>query len=471
VKILLEAQKTEIGYQSFQDLKEYYIDEDFIKKNPDCWKIINFISDNPFSTQEEISNRFNFSKNELIEKNKKIRETDWAQDYIINSGIGSKYWKNTIIPSIQSGKAQAVLDEKYSYPDRVGLCPGLSCMFFCSFCGRNYSAFYKREFGEKGFQVFKQIIDQTPEGVNKKNVYHITGGLEPLTFPRIGDLISYAREKGFDMEMQTNGYNLNPDFIEKHPGIKDLSILRVSLYGVDDHSTFEVTKNKKGYEIVRKNLIDFLKLRTKIKVGLNYVLLHDHLDHALKLLDYIKEINIESGNQIDFLTLREDFSDRATNISGKEREKLHRIFNDVQTRLEDKNLDRLHIDYGYALEAIRKNKESFEPLKRVDYKQLRPKVFPQIAVMIDAKGDVYSYHEAAFLDREGAKRYSIGVIDQEHSMRDVISNFLDTNGIDPLPSDTGYLDAFDHVTTLFLNQLESDIKFGIPWSQGPIKIP
>ena len=48
----VEAQKTEIGYQSFQDSKEYYIDEDFIEENPDCWKIINFISDNPFSTQE-----------------------------------------------------------------------------------------------------------------------------------------------------------------------------------------------------------------------------------------------------------------------------------------------------------------------------------------------------------------------------------------------------------------------------------
>ena len=468
----LGTQKTEIGYQSFQDSKEYYVDEDFIEKNPDCWKIINFISDNPFSTQEEISNRFNFSKNELIEKNKKIRETDWAQDYIINSGIGSKYWKNTIIPSIQSGKAQAVLDEKYSYPDRVGLCPGLSCMFFCSFCGRNYSAFYKREFGEKGFQVFKQIIDQTPEGVNKKNVYHITGGLEPLTFPRIGDLISYAREKGFDMEMQTNGYNLRPSFIEKHPGIKDLSILRVSLYGVDDHSTFEVTKNKKGYEIVRKNLIDFLKLKTKIKVGLNYVLLHDHLDHALKLLDYIKEINIESGNQIDFLTLREDFSDRATSISGKEREQLYSIFNDVQTRLEDKNLDRLHIDYGYALEAIRKNKESFEPLKRVDYKQLRPKVFPQIAVMVDPKGDVYAYHEATFLDREGSERYSIGVVDKDHSLEYIVKEFVEnSDGItEPLPHDVDYLDAFDYVITVFLNQAEGDVKFGIPWSKGPIKV-
>ena len=468
--MILEAQKTEIGYQSFQNSKEYYVDDDFIEENPDCWKIINFISDNPFSTQEEISNRFNFSKNELIEKNKKIRESDWAQNYIVNSGIGSKYWKNTIIPTIQSGKAKAVLDEKYSYPDRIGLCLGLSCNFFCTFCGRNYSAAYERELGDKGFEMFKQIIDQTPKGINKKSVYHITGGLEPLTFPRVGDLISYAKNKGFDMEMQTNGSYLTSDFIKKHPGIKDLSILRVSLYGVDHDSTFEVTKNKKGYDIVRKNLIDFLKLKTKIKVGLNYVLLHDHLDHALKLLDYIKEINIESGNQIDFLTLREDFSDRATIISGEEREKLHSIFNDVQIRLKDKNLDRLHIDYGYALEAIRKNNESFEPLKRVDYKQLRPKVFPQIAVMIDPKGDVYAYHEAAFLDREGAKRYSIGVVDQEHSIQDVISDFLNTKGIDPIPSDTGYLDAFDHVTTLFLNQLESDIKFDIPWSQGPLKI-
>ena len=466
----MENKNVNVGYNfSKQDMKEYFVDEEFINQNPKCWDIIKLLSNNPFTTQEEICERFHISKEELIESNKKIRESDWAQDYLINSGIGSKYWKNTIIPTIQSGKAKAVLDERYSYPDRIGICPGLSCMFFCSFCGRNYSASYKREFGEKGFQVYKQIIDQTPEGVNKKNVYHITGGLEPLTFPRIGDLISYANNKGFDMEMQTNGYNLTSDFVKKHPGIRDLSILRVSLYGVDDKSTFDVTKNKKGYDVVKKNLIDFLKLKTKIKVGLNYVLLHDHLDHALKLLDYIREINIESNNQIDFLTLREDFSDGATVISGKEREELHGIFNDVQVRLEDKNLDRLHIDYGYALEAIRKNKDSFEPLKRVDYKQLRPKVFPQIAVMIDPKGDVYAYHEAAFLDRDGAKRYSIGVIDQEHSLQDVITDFLNTKGIDALPSDTGYLDAFDHVTTLFLNQLESDIKFGIPWSHGPIK--
>ena len=468
----METQKVEIGYQSFQDSKEYLPDEKFVNENPDCWEIIKLLSASPFVTQREICERFNFSKNELIEKNKKIRESDWAQYYIVNSGVGSKYWKNTIIPTIQTGKAKAVLDEKYSYPDRVGLCPGLSCNFFCSFCGRNYSAAYEKEWGEKGFEMFKQIIDQTPEGVNKKRVYHISGGLEPLMFPHIGDLISYCTKAGFAMEMQTSGFFLTPDFIEKHPGIKDLSILRFSLYGINNDSTFAVTRNKKSHDVVKENLIDYLKLNTKTKLGLNYVILHKRIKDVLKLLDYIEEVNIKSNNQVDFLTLREDFREKAENIVGEERKEIHDIFNEVQKRLGSKNLNKLNIDYGYALESIRRNLDSFqEPLKKVDYKQLRPKAFPQIAVMIDPKGDVFAYHEATFLDREGSERYSIGRVDKEHSLQDLIKEFVEnSDGVtEPLPHDVDYLDAFDYVITVFLNQTEDDIKFGIPWSKGPIK--
>jgi len=470
----MEIKYLNVGYKfSKHDEKEYFVDEEFVNENPDCWEIIKFISDNPFVTQKEICERFNFSKAELIEKNKKIRESDWARDYIINAGIGSKYWKNTIIPTIQSGKAKAVLDEKYAYPDRVGLCPGLSCNFFCSFCGRNYSAAYEKELGEKGFEMFKQIIDQTPKGVNKKKVYHITGGLEPLAFPHIGDLISYGEKAGFTMEMQTSGFFLTPDFIEKHPGIKDLSILRFSLYGIDNDSTFEVTKNKKAYDVVKENLINYLKLNTKTKLGLNYVILHKRTKDVLKLLDFIEEINIKSNNQVDFLTLREGFREKAENILGEERKEIYNIFNDIQKRLESRNLNKLHIDYGYALESMRKNLDSYQqPLKKIDYKQLRPKAFPQIAVMVDPKGDVYTYHEATFLDREGSERYSIGIVDKEHSLEDLVKEFVEnSNGItEPLPHDVDYLDAFDYVITVFLNQAEEDIKFGIPWSKGPIKV-
>ena len=470
----METKKISVGYRfSKRDESKYFVDEEFVNENPDCWEIIKFLSDNPFVTQKEICEKFNFSKDELIEKNKKIREADWTRDYIINAGTGSKYWKNTIIPTIQSGKAKAVLDEKYAYPDRVGLCPGLSCNFFCSFCGRNYSAAYEKELGEKGFEMYKQIIDQTPKEVDKKKVYHITGGLEPLTFPRIGDLITHGKKAGFTMELQTSGFFLTPEFIKKHPGIKDLSILRFSLYGIDNESTVEVTKNKKAYDAVKENLIDYLKLKTKTKLGLNYVILHKRTKDVLKLLDFIEEVNIKSNNQVDFLTLREDFREGAENILGEERKEIYNIFNDIQKRLESKNLNKLHIDYGYALESIRKNQNSYQqPLKKIDYKQLRQKMFPQIAVMVDPKGDVYAYHEATFLDREGSERYSIGVVNKEHSMEDVVKEFVEnSDGItDPLPHDVDFLDAFDYVITVFLNQVEDDIKFGIPWSKGPIKL-
>lgn len=459
-----------IGYVE-KNKSQNFVDEEFVKNNPECWEIIKLFSDFPFLTQKEVSEKLNIKKEELTQYNKKILDLEWAQEYIINSGVGKKYWKNTVIPAISNGKADSVLNNQYAYPDRIGFCPGLSCQFFCTFCGRNYSAAYEREFGEKGFEMFKQIIDQTPNKSNQINPYHITGGLEPLTFPKIGDIISYGAKKGFPMEMKTNGFSLTPEFLKKQPGILDLSVLRISLYGVDQKSTLEITKNPKAFEKVKNNIINFLKLKTKIKLGLNYVILHNNLDDVLLLLDYIKDVNSKADNQIDFLTLREDFSPEAQDLSVEERKKLSDIFNEINTRLKDKNLNKLHIDYGYALESIRQSGKSLESLKRIEHHQMRPKMFPQISIMIDPKGDVYGYHEATFLDKEGSERYCIGQVNEENSLEQVIKEFVEkSNGVTKsLPLDISYLDAYDHIITILLNQADEDAKFGIPWSDGPIK--
>ena len=457
-----------VGYTQKTDYQSF-VDEEFIKKNPDSWEIIKLFSDSPFLTQEEICLKLNITKDQLKEHNKKILELEWAQEYIVNSGIGKKYWNNTVIPAIINGKANAVIDEEYAYPDRIGFCPGLSCQFFCTFCGRNYSAAYEREFGNKGYETFKQIIDQTPKKLNN-NPYHITGGLEPLTFPRIGDIVSYGAEKGFPMEMKTNGFSLTSEFIAKQPGILDLSVLRISLYGVNQESTLEVTKNPKGFEKVKNNIINFLKLKTKIKLGLNYVILHNNVDDVLSLLDYIEDVNSESDNQVDFLTLREDFSLEAQDLSTDERRKLLNIFKEIDNRLKNKNLNKLHIDYGYALESIKQNRKSLESLKRIDHQEMRQKMFPQISIMIDPKGDVYGYHEATFLDKEGSDRYCIGQVSKNKSLEQVVKEFIKKpEGVEALPMDISYLDAYDHIITILLNQADSDKKFGIPWSEGPVK--
>ena len=181
-------------------------------------------------------------------------------------------------------------------------------------------------------------------------------------------------------------------------------------------------------------------------------------------------MNSKSDNQVNFLTLREDFSPEANDLSTNERKRLSEIFNEIDERLKTKNLDKLHIDYGYALESIKQKRKSLEPLKRIDYKDMRKKMFPQISIMVDPKGDVYGYHEATFLDKEGSERYCIGQVSKDKSLEKVIEGFIKkSEGVESFPLDISYLDAYDHIITILLNQADADKKFGIPWSEGPIK--
>ena len=105
----------------------------------------------------------------------------------------------------------------------------------------------------------------------------------------------------------------------------------------------------------------------------------------------------------------------------------------------------------------------------ISWKEMVPTSFPQVAVAVDVKGDVYVYHESGFLDRPGAERYIIGNT-VNSSIETVVQEFVNSKKIiRPLPPDVGYLDAFDHVVSRLINQARDDEKFGISWNQGPVK--
>ena len=70
----------------------------------------------------------------------------------------SKYWKNTLLPLINSGHMKSILNNQFQYPHRIGLFAGLSCMFYCGFCGRNKSAAYERNTLDAGMELYKQLI-------------------------------------------------------------------------------------------------------------------------------------------------------------------------------------------------------------------------------------------------------------------------------------------------------------------------
>ena len=372
----------------------------------------------------------------------------------------NRYWNNTISPLLNNGSLENAVNGIYAYPNRVGLYPGMTCQFFCTFCGRNYNAKYKADDINKSFEVFKQVIDQDPkQGEFWRDRFRISGGLEPLTNPHIGKIISYGNSQGFKMQMYTNAYALSKNFLEKQQGLFDLEVMRVSLYGHDSESYYRVTKNKKGYDIVVKNLKDFCiqvpKVNSQIKLGVNWIILPGHSDELKSVFEMIKEINSVSDFKISFITLREDFSQSNNYISDLEREKLHTIFLEIE-----KDTD-IHIDYGYALHSVRYGKPT-GPIKMATHEQMDKHGWPQIATSIDSLGNLYVYHETGFLDRPGSERYIIGNI-KNSSITDVVKKHLIGPGIKALPFEVGFMDAFDHTITLLIYEAKQYKNKGLDW--------
>ena len=445
-------------------------------------KIIYLFANNPWLKQREIKSILDVDISTLKILNKIIRDSKNLQNLIIKSGTAKKYWQSI---SPFCAQLESAIQNEFKYPMRIALYPGVSCMYYCGFCGRNQAEKYPSNSIENGNKIFKKVLSELdPE----YSAISISGGLEPLTNPGIGDIIEFASDHGLRVPLITNGHSLTENFLKKNPKIMKLDSLRVSLYGIDEESYEFITTVKKSYKMVKKNCINFLIKRneenSKIKFGLNYILLKENYKNLPRLIDFIEEVNTEvkNGPGIDFLSLRDDF-DTVTGISDErdhnkkyhldgllteqDRKELLSLFKDFEN---DNRLKNLHIDYGYALHPIKLGVLG-KKLTRVSDEKMRKYGHTQLSVCVDLYGDVFLYREAGFLNRNGNEKFIIGRVNDNISFKQVIENFLkNTSGINKEKNDIRFMDPFDHVMTSLINQAEDDKNFGIPFEEGPVAL-
>ncbi len=460
-------------------LEKSLASEDLSKINIDLiTKLIHLNATDPFIKQEEVSNILSINKDDLIYYNSILRKIEEFQKFIIDYGVASKFFKNTIFPVIQSGSLDSYTKKKKFFPFKVGLFPGLSCMFKCTFCGRNYDAVYDRKKLDQGMEMYKSLISEAPK--NDDHRFYIAGGLEPLTNPRIGELINDLSKAGFKSSMYTNAYMLTEKFLKKNKELFNLDYLRISIYGTNEQDYIQTTKHENGFKQVYSNMPNYIKLKnqmnSKTKFGINYIILRKYKQKLYELIDKIIEINKEVGlekNNFDFLTLREDFSIHSDKYNNEDKTQLSQILQSLDKELSNnKYLENMYVDYGFALDGLKKGyvKNSLADSFVSEEEFFKNVGVPHSSVVVDLYGDVYMFREAGFLDRPGAKRYIIGNLIKDGSMENIIENFNQNNfQIVPKKEDIEYLDAWDHVVIKLANQNDSDNKFGIPFNLGPIK--
>ena len=438
-----------------------------------AWRVIHRFACHPFTTQRDMAAVLGLEPRVMRKLNEALRRSALAQDLMVSRGTAMKYWENTILPLMEAGVVDAARRAEPRHPFRVGVYPGVSCMFFCSFCGRNRDAKYAGADVPPGNDMFEALFRDAPAD---PYTFYLSGGLEPLTNPGIGKLVTSGSQRGFKLSMYTNGYMLTPQLLARQTGLWDLDTLRISMYGVNAESATAVTSNPKAFAQVVQNATAFLAARNErgspLKFGFNFVVLPGRVEEVLALVELIASINRAAGGgrHIDFLTLREDYSVPADQgLAQGERQRLAQIFDRLRDRANDADLRGLTVDFGYALHPLSLG-ASPTPLEMVDAGAMRRAGYPQISVVVDLLGDVYLYREAGFLDRPGANRYIIGRVTPARSLRDVVEEFVTAGRtIEPRPGDTGFFDIFDHVVTHLLNQADEDEAFGIPFERGPIR--
>ena len=103
-------------------------------------------------------NKIKINRENLINLNLFISNSKNIKNLILKKGLATKYW-NTILPF--ASITNNVLNNQYNFPKRIALFPGVSCMFYCGFCGRNQSAKYPLNILDSSLKMYQKVFDDS----------------------------------------------------------------------------------------------------------------------------------------------------------------------------------------------------------------------------------------------------------------------------------------------------------------------
>ncbi|MCP4913255.1 MAG: radical SAM protein [Oligoflexia bacterium] len=172
---------------------------------------------------------------------------------------------------------------KRPYPFSVVLRLNDSCNLHCSYCS---SPEKDREF------EYQNLINYLEEVYQNGCRYVVLTGGEPSMYHRINDLVSWLKERGFYICMNTNGFSINnqdyKDLIQK------LDEVAISL---DGPKFYHDQLRGKGSHFKALKAIAFAK-RLKLRISISPVLHKFNLKS--ELIDYFVKLRNNHGLHIDY---------------------------------------------------------------------------------------------------------------------------------------------------------------------------
>jgi radical SAM protein with 4Fe4S-binding SPASM domain len=155
------------------------------------------------------------------------------------------------------------------------------CNADCIMCSRRNM---NRPIGDMELGLFKRIIDEA-KTYTELIWMHLAG--EPLLHPQLFEMIAYAKSKGVKLGLSTNAISLNK---ANALGIinSGLDLLIISFDGATKE-TYEKIRRLSNYQQTLNNILQYLNLKRKIKIGsphtqIQFVYMQENKNEAKKFM-------------------------------------------------------------------------------------------------------------------------------------------------------------------------------------------
>ncbi len=223
--------------------------------------------------------------------------------------VASKILGNKLI--VNNKLYQYLYNKKIAYSIRKfeGIMPSIEigitnkCNADCIMCPhRNI-----KDFGTMTMKLYKKIIDDVVScGIKSIN---LTFFGEPMLDPELSDKIKYATDMGIMVSFFTNAALMTKK--------RSIEILEAGLSSItvsmdsNNKETYEKIRKNCKYEIVKKNILDFLEARRElnkdIKVGMTAVLMDENYKELKEYYDFWKP-RVDSINLVNMQNRSDSFT-------------------------------------------------------------------------------------------------------------------------------------------------------------------
>lgn len=160
------------------------------------------------------------------------------------------------------------------------------CDLGCIFC--------RRKSKEKDFSSLDKIKYFLDRNLNKSVKIVKIGGMEPLAFEEIFDLVRYIKkiDESINVVICTAGMRLKNEVIIRKLAAAGVEEFEIPIYGCNAESHDYITQKKGSFRAL-KLALDNLKKYKKIKVRLHTVLLKGNAKNIKKILLFVNNIGYD----------------------------------------------------------------------------------------------------------------------------------------------------------------------------------